>query len=101
MTLMDAPRYTARHYKHLGREDCRQHHSGRYSCCVAVSLLELPSEHRVNRFLDAVQQRDYTKAFGIWNNDSDWQQHARGTRSNTMATSSFCRTGRPGAQKAR
>jgi hypothetical protein len=33
------------------------------------------AEHRVNQFFDALQAKDYDKAFGIWNNDSDWQQH--------------------------
>jgi hypothetical protein len=32
-------------------------------------------EHRVNNFFNALQAKDYTKAFGIYNNDSDWQQH--------------------------
>jgi hypothetical protein len=32
-------------------------------------------EHRVNLFFDALQAKDYSKAFGIYNNDPDWQQH--------------------------
>jgi len=35
----------------------------------------LPSEHRVNKFLDAVEVKDFTKAYSIWNHDEDWQKH--------------------------
>jgi hypothetical protein len=35
----------------------------------------LPVEHRVNVFLETVQKGDYPKAYGIWMNDADWQQH--------------------------
>jgi hypothetical protein len=35
----------------------------------------LPVEHHVNVFLTTVESGDYAKAYGIWNNDPDWQQH--------------------------
>ncbi len=35
----------------------------------------LPAEHRVNLFYSALEAKDYKKAFGIYNNDDDWQQH--------------------------
>ena len=35
----------------------------------------LPAEHRMNVFLTAVQAGDYAKAYGIFNNDANWQQH--------------------------
>lgn len=35
----------------------------------------LPAEHKVKVFLTTVQAGDYPKAYGIWMNDSDWQQH--------------------------
>jgi hypothetical protein len=34
-----------------------------------------PYEHRVDRFLTAVENRDYQHAYAIWQNDSQWQQH--------------------------
>ncbi len=34
-----------------------------------------PAENWVNRFFAAVEAQDYPKAFGIWNNDPDWQKH--------------------------
>lgn len=35
----------------------------------------LPYEHRVNSFFNALQDRDYKRAYGIYYNDPDWQQH--------------------------
>jgi len=38
-------------------------------------FMNLPVEHKVKVFLSTVQSGDYSKAYGIWNNDPDWQQH--------------------------
>ena len=35
-----------------------------------------PAEHRVNRLFAALEQQQFEKAYGIWNDDDDWQQHA-------------------------
>jgi hypothetical protein len=35
----------------------------------------LPAEHRVSNFFTALEQKDYAKAYGIYYNDADWQQH--------------------------
>ncbi len=35
----------------------------------------LPAEHRVSTFFAALETKDYPKAFAIYNNDMDWQQH--------------------------
>ena len=35
----------------------------------------LPVEHHINVFMDALQNKDYDKAYGIWMNDPNWQQH--------------------------
>ena len=32
-------------------------------------------EHRVNNFFDALEAKDYAKAYGIYYDDPDWQQH--------------------------
>jgi hypothetical protein len=32
-------------------------------------------EHRVNNFYNALEAKDYPKAYGIYYNDPDWQQH--------------------------
>jgi hypothetical protein len=38
-------------------------------------FVNLPVEHRVSSFLAALQARDYPRAYGIFYNDPDWQQH--------------------------
>ena len=38
-------------------------------------FINLPAEHRVGSLLAALQARDYPKAYGIFYNDPDWQQH--------------------------
>ena len=38
-------------------------------------FVNLPVEHRVDTFLAALQEKDYPRAYGIFYNDSDWQQH--------------------------
>jgi hypothetical protein len=35
----------------------------------------LPAEHKVNTFYEALEAKDYSKAYGIWWNDPEWQQH--------------------------
>jgi hypothetical protein len=34
-----------------------------------------PSDHKVDRFMAAVESGDLNQAYGLWNNDADWQQH--------------------------
>jgi hypothetical protein len=38
-------------------------------------FLNLPAEHKVANLLSAVQDKDYARAYGIFYNDADWQQH--------------------------
>lgn len=38
-------------------------------------FVNLPVEHRVGNFLAALQAKDYPRAYGIFYNDPDWQQH--------------------------
>lgn len=35
----------------------------------------LPVEHKVSNFFTALEAKDYSKAYAIWTNDPDWQQH--------------------------
>lgn len=84
MTLLNAPEYDAR------REDRKRNllvGSGVLLLLAAIVAVagflmghgwffsNLPAEHRVDVFLSTVQRGDYAKAYGIWNNDPDWQQH--------------------------
>lgn len=84
MDLMDAPAYDP------ARDDRRRNLL--IGVAVTVVLLgiltfagyvsghgwlytNLGYEHRVNNFFDALQDKDYSKAYGIYYNDPDWQQH--------------------------
>ena len=35
----------------------------------------LGAEHKIDKFLTAVEKKDFTTAYGIYVNDKDWQQH--------------------------
>jgi len=86
MTLLNAPEYDER------KENRRRNiwvGSGIFVAAMAVLTLagfllghgwlftNLPAEHRVNVFLTAVKAGEYPKAYGIWNNDAEWQQHTQ------------------------
>jgi hypothetical protein len=51
-------------------------------CVVAVLAItalltwNLSAERRVNQLFAAIERQDFAQAFGIWNNDPNWQQHA-------------------------
>jgi hypothetical protein len=83
MTLMDAPKF-----------DLRRENLNRNLGIAAIVLLvlifvggisfyldmpwqlwHLPSDHRVNQFFSAVESGNLQQAYGIWNHDSNWQQH--------------------------
>jgi hypothetical protein len=34
-----------------------------------------PEEHAVDKFLTAIEHKDYDQAFAIWNADPNWKQH--------------------------
>ena len=75
MTLLDAPSYDAARAKRR-----RNVIIGAIVGLLVLGILvfvfwNVPAEHRMNRFFAAVEARDYPRAFGIWNNDPDWQQH--------------------------
>jgi hypothetical protein len=44
---------------------------------TAFLTWNLPAEKRVNQLFAAIEKQDFPRAFGIWNNDPNWQQHAR------------------------
>jgi hypothetical protein len=84
MTLLNAPEYDSR------REDRKRNLLVGSGVLVLVAALvavagflmghgwffaNMPVEHRVNAFLTTVEHGDYPKAYGMWNNDPDWQQH--------------------------
>jgi len=38
-------------------------------------FINLPAEHRVSTLLSTLKAQDYAKAYGIFYNDPQWQQH--------------------------
>jgi hypothetical protein len=88
MTLLDAPQYDpARSRRNLLIVQC----SAGAIVLLFISWWLLASRpvdwpwnwnrylfgrHAVNKFLTAVEADDLTKAYGIWTNDKNWQQHA-------------------------
>ena len=75
MTLLDAPSYNA--------ASARKRRRIILASIVGAIIIGIfvwifwnwPAEHRVNRFFVALEQQQFEKAYGIWNNDPDWQQH--------------------------
>jgi hypothetical protein len=84
MTLMNAPAYDARRAALI-----RSLGIGLASLFALLVVLtfagfisghgwlfsNLLTERRVDHFLTAVEQKDFNKAYGIYMNDDDWQQH--------------------------
>ena len=84
MTLLNAPEYDGR------KENRRRNLVVAAGVLVAALVLtyvggfllghgwffsNLGAEHRVNNFFDALEAKDYSKAYGIYYNDADWAQH--------------------------
>ena len=75
MTLLDAPTYNARRARVIRNSII----AGLVAVVVIAAATwwfwNWPAQRRVNNFFAAVQAADFDKAFGIWNNDPNWQQH--------------------------
>jgi hypothetical protein len=84
MTLLNAPKYDA------GSEKRRSFliFGGiallLLACVVGVGgyllghgwfFSNLKAEHTVDKFLTAIESKDYNTAYAIWMNDDDWQKH--------------------------
>ena len=84
MSLMDAPAYDTR-----SAQRTKAVLIGLASLIVLLLVLtllgyilghgwlfsNLPAEHKVNQFYTALQDKDYARAYGIYENDPAWQQH--------------------------
>lgn len=83
MTLLDAPSYDERRARLIHRLSVTAvvvvilAGVGTWLWFLQVpwQLWHWPADHKVNEFMDTVQQGNLQKAFGIWNNDPNWQQH--------------------------
>lgn len=75
MTLLDAPQYNAGRARLIQRVIISALISAVVLAILAWFLWDWPEEHRINRFFAAVEAKDMAKAYGIWNNDPNWQQH--------------------------
>jgi len=84
MTLLNAPEYDAR------RENRTKYLLIGAGALFAVLLVtafagfvmghgwlfsNVPTERRVDRFFTAIEQKDFATAYGIYQNDKNWQQH--------------------------
>jgi hypothetical protein len=84
MALLNAPEYDAR------KESLKKNLLIGAGITVVVLILltlggyvaghgwlftNLPAEHKVDKFFTALEAKDYPKAYAIYTNDSDWQQH--------------------------
>lgn len=75
MTLLDAPEYNARRARLIRNIVI--------AVIVAIPIVAFliwytwnwPEEHRVDKFFHAVEAKEYSEAFGVWNHDPDWKQH--------------------------
>jgi hypothetical protein len=84
MTLLNAPEYNA-------RRETRNRNlligAGVLALLLVVTgvggylvghgwfFSNLPAEHKVSNFFNALEAKDYNKAYAIWENDPAWQQH--------------------------
>lgn len=84
MTLIDAPAYDSRRSDRIRNSLIAV--AVLFVLLVVLTILgyilghgwlfsNLPTEHRVDRFYTALEAKDYAKAYGIYENDADWQQH--------------------------
>lgn len=77
MTLLDAPQYNAARARLIRRIVISFVSAIVVGGILVWSLWNWPEEHKINKFLTAVEAKDMVKAYGIWNNDPEWQQHAQ------------------------
>lgn len=84
MSLMDAPAYDTRHAHRI--KALLIGLASFVALLIVLTFLgyilghgwlftNLPAEHKVNEFYSALQDKDYAKAYGIYENDSHWQEH--------------------------
>lgn len=84
MTLLNAPAYNERHERLV--QTLLIGFGGLFGLLLVLTFAgfisghgwlfsNLYTEHRVNRFLTDIEQKDFAGAYGIWVNDAHWQDH--------------------------
>jgi len=63
---------------------------------LAWNFRHYPEERQVDKFFAALQQKDYEKAYGIWNHDPEWKQHPQ--KYSNYPFGSFMQDWGPGGQ---
>jgi hypothetical protein len=76
MTLLDAPAYDAKKARLIRNILITVVVVVVVGGIAAFLLWNWPAEHRVNNFLTTIESGDLKKAYGLWNHDPDWEQHA-------------------------
>ena len=94
MTLLNAPSYDER------RENLKRYLGIGAGAAVTLIIVlafagiltghgwffsNLPAEHTVNKFLTAIEKKDYSAAYAIYVNDDKWQQNAAKYRAYPLA----------------
>jgi hypothetical protein len=75
MTLLDAPIYNFAKARKRRNIIITLLVSALVIACLLWVFWDWPQEHRVNQFFDAIESHNLPKAFAIWNNDPNWEQH--------------------------
>ncbi len=83
MTLLDAPQYNIRRERRNRNLGIAAVVVLIIAFCAGISFYldvpwqvwHWPSDHKVNQFFSAVESGDPNKAYGLWNNDPNWQKH--------------------------
>ncbi len=83
MTLLDAPKYDERRARLIHRLSIAAiivvivGAIGAWLWFLQIpwQFWHWPADHKINTFLDTVEKGDLQKAYGIWNNNPNWQQN--------------------------
>src|SRR5262244_7487 len=75
MTLLDAPQYDAARAKRRRIKIALIVAGVLILIGLAWFYRNWPEEHVVSKFFDAIQNKDYEGAYGIYFHDPEWRQH--------------------------
>ena len=76
MTLLDAQQYDDSRDRRRTKIIIISILGGLLLAWVIYHLRNFPDRHAADKFFAALAKQDIEGAFGVWNNDPDWKQHA-------------------------